>query len=284
MFVVMIMLMRCPMMMTHTACRAHTKLRQPPIQLSLARKLSCTLTSVLATATMPTLSKAEWMQRLAEAGIQAPKSWTIPQLRALWEDLQEEKGKTAQAGLQEHLQKLRTASRKKAELITFLELEGMEINPNHTIPDLFRAGEKMITEKYEPTGTELVGFGQYANAKYQDVRVKYPSYATWVMTTAQESKESGWRLRRLATWLIKNQDAPFMDALPPQSSRNHKSFEKESVHSFSLVTSGSEVESSHDKTDKDAEIAALKEKIAQLEEDNRSDLLQKNRSKTRRET
>ena len=224
------------------------------------------------------------MQRLADAGIQAPKSWTIPQLRALWEDIQEEKGKTPQAGLKEHLQQLRTASRKKAELITFLELEGMEINPNHTIPDLFRAGERMITEKYEPTGTELVGFGEYANAKFQDVRLKYPSYATWVINTAQESKESAWRLRRLATWLIKNQDAPLQDAPPPQSSRNHKSFEKESVHSFSLVTSGSEVESTHDTKDKDAEIAALKEKIAQLEEDNRSDLLQKNRNKTRRET
>lgn len=161
---------------------------------------------------MPAPTKADWMQRLADAGVHAPSSWTITQLKAHWEEIQEQAVSSGQMSLRKHMQDLKRASKKKGDLMAFLQKEGVEVNVNQTIATMFRVGEKTITEKYEPEGNELVGFGENANMSYLDLKVHRPQYAQWVLTTDQESEESHWKLRRLARWLRDNEKV----TLPPR--------------------------------------------------------------------
>lgn len=178
------------MMLVHTTHHAHTPLRNRPTQLVLAQSLNLGFISVIPSTIMPALNKADWIKKLQDAGVQPPASWTITQLKAHWEEIQEQTTTPSQMTLQEHLQNLKRASRKKGDLTEFLEKEGMTINGNQTISTMFRAGEQLITEKYEPQSTELVGFGKHANMTFLEVKVQCPDYVQWVMDTDSESKEA----------------------------------------------------------------------------------------------
>lgn len=149
---------------------------------------------------------------------------------------------------------------------------------------MFRVGEQLITKKYEPQGTELVSFGKHANMTYLDLKIQCPDYAQWVMNTDTESEEASWRLRRLAKWLRVNPGVALQPKSNTKTTRGQKSSEKGSASSFSLVSNGLMSDASLDLETKEAEIAGLEARIAQLEEDQWPDQIQKSRSKTRKET
>ena len=101
--------------------------------------------------------------------------------------------------LEMRIKALKKASRKKSELIEFLQKESIPVNQNATIARMFNAAEKTITEEYEPQGHELLGFGKFGDKTMQQVWDEYPSYIQWVLQTAQKSDTSHWRLLR-AKW------------------------------------------------------------------------------------
>ena len=60
--------------------------------------------------------------------------------------------------------------------------------------------EKEITQRFEPTETEYVGFGKHGNLTYAQIADQHSSYLTWATKEVQESDDPGWRLVRLVRW------------------------------------------------------------------------------------
>ena len=113
---------------------------------------------------------------------------------------------------------------------------GIPVNPNRTISQMVALGEEEIHALFEPEDNEFVGFGKYGDKTYLEVWNEHPSYASWVLTTNQESDSPHWRLRRFARWLQqqKHQKA-FMEVTASQHRIKTSSKADSSVGSFTVV-------------------------------------------------
>lgn len=150
------------------------------------------LTPQLAMPAIQSLKKPELIAAIRELGEEPPTKWHIPELRVRLQQLEEEhgierrKGK-AKTNLQQWMQRLSQASKKKLSLSAFCkdELE-MTLTGNETMIQM----EKMATEKIYtislPNGEDPMGFGQHANLSYYEVLDQHPSYAEWAVCTMKE--------------------------------------------------------------------------------------------------
>ena len=113
---------------------------------------------------------------------------------------------------------------------------GIPVSSNKTIAQMVALGEEEIHALFEPEDQEYVGFGKFGDKTYLEVWTENPSYASWVLTTNQESDSPHWRLRRMARWLQmkKHQQAVKMT---PTSPKKPSETAESSVGSFSLVDS-----------------------------------------------
>ena len=147
-------------------------------------------------------SKADWKHKLEEAGLMVPKDATLQYMKMIWAEAQQElKAKNLEGTLESEIKALRAAGRKKSVLLDFMKDKGMVTNPNSTIALLLAPGEKKeIYNQYEPTGSEKMNFGKYADLTFEEVFNLHPSYVNWIATTAQESDSVHWRLLRFHRW------------------------------------------------------------------------------------
>jgi len=240
---------------------------------------------------MPT--KQEWINKLEKAGARVPKSWTILQMQALWEDLQEETKGTPVVDMENKIKDLKSAARKKDILVAYVTQEGGQVTNKMTIPQIFKVGEQAIMEKFEPQDTEAVGFGMHGDKTYEEIYKENPGYIKWVMDTAKEEPESHWRLKRLARWATRQQHEETLGYQMPIISGPKKVTPKPkakaaSTGSFSMVGAdefGMEDQSvaGQEMLEKDLEIARLRNLLSQMEKEKDEQQLILGRSKNRKE-
>ena len=126
------------------------------------------------------VTRADWVQKLSAEGINVPSSWTILQIKAHWAEVKAMQSPVGSEELEMRIKALKKASRKKADLVEFLQKESIPTSQSATIAQMFNAAEKTITEEYEPQGSELLGFGKFGNKTMQEVWEDHPSYIQWV--------------------------------------------------------------------------------------------------------
>jgi hypothetical protein len=113
--------------------------------------------------------------------------------------------KTIRTELQEKTTELNKAARKKEDLRKYVQALGVILTGSETSANLQSLGMRRLLETTEAEGADVVGFGKHGQLTYQAVLEEYPSYAQWVVVTAREETGADARLRRLASWLEKNE-------------------------------------------------------------------------------
>ena len=162
------------------------------------------------------------------------------------------------------------------------------MHSNDTISVLFAKCEEKISMMVPPTSSDLVNFGKHSDEKYKEILEECPSYAEWVVTTANESPEASWRLKRLAMWLTNTMEEQHLKQfkktekdLPPSGYHPHRnkgylsgSSTDQSDGSFMKIPT----------EDSESEMSRLKAELDQLRSENNLMTLQMSRSKCRKET
>lgn len=150
---------------------------------------------------MPTLSKEVLTQKIKDLGETPPSQWSRAQLEARWTELKEEKGVTTQEFQKSLMTRLHQASKKKINLQHFIQNElQLEISGNETIPVLLTMGNKAILMNLVATGTDVLGFGKYAQDSYATVLQNDKAYVEWCIKTASEESVN-WRMERFLAWV-----------------------------------------------------------------------------------
>ena len=159
-------------------------------------------------------------------------------MKMIWAEAQQElKAKNLEGTLESEIKALRAAGRKKSVLLDFMKDKGMVTNPNSTIALLLASGEKEIYNQYEPTGSEKMNFGKYADLTFEEVFNLHPPYVNWIATAAQESDSVHWRLLRFHCWATQMRSKKkITQALKPSVKGKDSS-----TSSFSVVSEGEEI-------------------------------------------
>ena len=145
-------------------------------------------------------TKADWVAKLKGVGINVPIEWNLIQIKAAWADYQETKKDSPAEIMKEELSGLRRASRKKADLQQYLGDMGVQVQSKETVAAMFSKGEAAIIQKYEPTGSETVGFGKYGTMTFEEVAENHQDYLTWCIKALSETDSPYWRMERLVKW------------------------------------------------------------------------------------
>ena len=152
------------------------------------------------------LRKEQLKERLADLGEQTPSKWTKKEIvmRILELDpAADQQAKKVTTDLQSRIRELGMASRKKATLEAFCQEIGVVTSGNNTMYTLEQLALRRLYDISEPAAEDVVGFGKYSTETYMDIYQTRTNYAKWVKQTAQETDETDYRLRRLASWLTK---------------------------------------------------------------------------------
>lgn len=165
---------------------------------------------------MADLTKEELRAALAQLGEPVPAKWTKAEITVRLEELTGEdltvnvkkKDKTVS-----HAQMLAkdlnaVARRRKQELIAFCEKELKMSNlESWTMNRIQVEGHKKILAMTEGDYRDLVAFGKHGLLSYQEIYEQEPEYCRWVVQTAHERQElSDFRLRRLARWIVQQNE------------------------------------------------------------------------------
>ena len=239
---------------------------------------------------MPSATRPDLVKTLQNMGETVPAQWTCLQMRARIKELKDNQKDSQWNEMQRCMQALKTASKKKADLIQFAKDHQVTVGANDTIPVIFTKMERLILDSYPPMGQETVGFGEHSHLTYLELMKQCPGYIHWCLTISQEEK-TGWRMQRLVKW-VKTQtdfeaDAHSKDAkgskpkpkIPTKISQNQSGYSTSS-EAFSLV---SEEETDQVKKLKE-ELAVLKQEKAELIEEKDEMERDLGRMKSRRET
>lgn len=156
-------------------------------------------------------TKPEYQAAIRRLGEEPPQKWTMMELSVRLQELETEHGvetksKTMKTDLQAKTQELNKASRKKADLVAYIqETLKIPIKASSTIKELQKEAMNHIYQNSELDESDPVGFGEHAEMSYGEILKKHPQYCQWVIQTNQEG-DACMRLRRLAAWL--NMDKP----------------------------------------------------------------------------
>eukprot|EP00438_Fugacium_kawagutii_P022878 Skav214825 [mRNA] locus=scaffold1772:60372:66852:+ [translate_table: standard] len=145
-------------------------------------------------------TKAEWIQRLNQAGMEVTAASTIQEMKVMWAEYQMNAAQNA-PDLHQLLKQLHAAAKRKPKLLAFMKENEIPVDENKTIVQLLAFAEKEMASRFEPQGGDMMKYGKYPNNTYQEVANLYPSYMNWALTTYQEG-ECDWRLARFARWVL----------------------------------------------------------------------------------
>ena len=113
------------------------------------------------------------MELLQKRGVEVPRSLTVLEIKARLAELS---GTRAPPNaMDEKLVALKKATKKKSELLEFMKQEGIEVGANQTMAQMYARGQQVITERHEPSGSEKVNFGKYAEKSFLELKVEQPS-------------------------------------------------------------------------------------------------------------
>ena len=162
---------------------------------------------------MQRMSKTELQQELAALGETAPSKWTKMELRSRINELRlesglQEMGAQTKTPLQQKLQELNKASRKKETLIQHVETEmKLGLSGHESAHQIQGKAIRYLYKTVPAAAGDYVGFGKHADLQYMDM-LDYPRYTDWLLKTHEEDPEADHRLHRLAGWVLANKDKP----------------------------------------------------------------------------
>ena len=127
----------------------------------------------------------------------------------------------------------------------------------------------MITQRYQPSGKELVGFGKYGYMTFRQLR-QQRQYCEWVTKTAKEADSPHWRLLRLVRWLDSSQgDAVSEDELALKGAVSSQAVHEELRELKTMVKALAKLQARKDRRATDpassSKLQAAKELIEKLE-------------------
>ncbi|CAE7250584.1 unnamed protein product [Symbiodinium necroappetens] len=173
---------------------------------------------------MADLTREELRAVMVQLGEQPPRGWTKVELAFRISELTGEdmsvklKGKNKdKSPLQELTQRLNAAAReRKSALISFCEKELRMSNlDSWTVSRIQMAGMQRVMELTEGDFRDTVSFGKHGLLTYQELYDQDQSYCRWVVQTARDRPtESDPRLRRLARWIERQDDAELQPDSP----------------------------------------------------------------------
>ena len=131
----------------------------------------------------------------------------------------------SQDQLQQLISQLTKAKRKKTQLQEFLAELNLKANPSDTMYLMEQQAMTEIYRRVEPRGSDYVGFGKFSAKTYAELLADVPSYADWVVKTAQESDTADPKLVRLSRWIVKARDVK--DPVAPAPTRGYQIKEPE---------------------------------------------------------
>ena len=148
---------------------------------------------------------------LATHGEKAPSKWTKLELKARINELRgdEEVLPTSGSTLQDRTRDLRKAAKKKSELIEFCRNIPVDLNGNETMAVMESRALRRLQETCAAGPLDYVGFGKYSHLQYINILTSYEEYRRWTKQMYKEDPEGNStdpRLRRLARWLLDNED------------------------------------------------------------------------------
>ena len=148
-----------------------------------------------------TLTKAQWMTKFKDNGMSVPPTWTVLQMKARWAELQMDYHGDINPEMEQLLKDLkRTAGKKRSDLVAMAHSEGIEVSKTATMAQLYGVIEKEFRERFEPVGSEEVGFGRHGEMTYRQICEEKKDYVEWCQKTVVESDSPGWRMERLVRY------------------------------------------------------------------------------------
>ena len=112
-------------------------------------------------------NKADVINELRQLGEEPPAKWTMVELRTRLAELMPRRQETE---LQHWVKALNRVSKKKADLINWIDAELGLVNMNNsTMAQLQKAAMEKIYEKSAAHETDPVGFGTHCQMSYIDV-------------------------------------------------------------------------------------------------------------------
>ncbi|CAE7480578.1 GIP [Symbiodinium sp. CCMP2592] len=163
-------------------------------------------------ANLNKMTKAALQDELFETyGEKAPTKWTKLELKARINELRgdEEVAPTSGSTLQDRTRDLRKAAKKKSDLIEFCRHIQVELNGNETMAVMESRALRRLQETCKAGPQDFVGFGKYSHLQYINILTGYEEYGRWAKQMYKEDPEGNStdpRLRRLAQWLLDNED------------------------------------------------------------------------------
>ena len=147
------------------------------------------------------LSKAQWVAKFKDNGMSVPTTWTVLQMKATWAELQEEYHGDVNPEMEQLLKDLkRTATKKKADLVEMAHSEGIEVSKTATMAQVYSLIEKEFRQRFEPVGSEEVGFGKHGDMTFRQICEEKKDYMEWCRKTVVESDSPCWRMERLVKY------------------------------------------------------------------------------------
>ena len=225
--------------------------------------------------------KSEWIALLNSLGHQVDDNWTVLQMKALYSEVKEQPSEK-----ETRLNSLYSiAKEKRSDLAMHLSQDlGLVVNSNATKAQMVALAEKNILERFEPEGTDKMGFGQYAAKTMDEVVKDHPTYVLWAKQMMEDPEEVGWRLKRFARYAeqahAKGKVAATINVTKGYQKPSESS--KSSDSSFSVITANKVGE---DQTfdQKDEELMALRQELEELKKEKEDQDRTLARSKNRKE-
>lgn len=270
---------------THTTNTSLTLISIPPPltnKLSSFRTQACVHDCLLPVASMPLPTrKSERIALLNSLGHQVDDNWTVLQMKALYSEVKEQRSEK-----ETRLNSLYSiAKEKRSDLAMHLSQDlGLVVSSNATKAQMVALAEKNILERFEPEGTDKMGFGQYAAKTMDEVVKDHPTYVLWAKQMMEDPEEVGWRLKRFARYAeqahAKGKGCATINVTKGYQKPSESS--KSSDSSFSVITANKVGE---DQTfdQKDEELKALRQELEELKKEKEDQDRTLARSKNRKE-
>ena len=214
-------------------------------------------------------TRAGWVELLQQKGVEVPRNWTVLEIKARLAEISQEGATSGE--LDKKLKMLKKATKKKSELVEFLKREEIETNSNQTMAQMYARGLQAITEKFEPSGIEKVGFGKNAELTFLELKAEQPSYLDWCRTTVMESDGVDWRMKRLVEWANREANLGENATLTTKGFKRgmgipmkHEPGTASDTSGYSMVSMAPKSEAESALQNKEAEIAELKGQLEEL--------------------
>ena len=148
------------------------------------------------------VKKEELIQKLTALGADFQPTWTVPELRALYDELKPDVKKELKETPITGISKL-----DRAGLVQRCKEYNIQVSEHATMAQMETRLRALTRVLALPVDEDVIAWGKHNGETYHTVWKDRQKYAQWVITTSQEDPEASKDLLRLADYLkAKTQD------------------------------------------------------------------------------